>query len=186
MLKSLLDEFAGSRRAPRPRLKHWLGAGRSLILKKRPRGRPTAGRERGPSPTEGKPSINTYRNLGLGLLLLTTSTIAACSAKSGEGDEGAEPQELVVSVTVENRNFQDMNIFVIRGSSRVRLGMVASMSTQTFRMRSEMMRSTQVRLVADPIGVFETYESEILRIEPGDQIKWTLSASLTNSAIFVF
>ena len=119
-------------------------------------------------------------------MLLTTSTITACSAKSGEGDEGAEPQELIVSVTVENRNFQDMNIFVIRGSSRVRLGMVASMSTQTFRMRSEMMRSTQVRLVADPIGVFETYESEILRIEPGDQIKWTLSASLTNSAIFVF
>ena len=93
---------------------------------------------------------------------------------------------MIVSVTVENRNFQDMNIFVIRGSSRVRLGMVVSMSTQTFRMRSEMMRSTQVRLVADPIGVIETYESEILRIEPGDQIKWTLSASLTNSAIFVF
>lgn len=91
-----------------------------------------------------------------------------------------------VSVTVENRNWQDVVIFAIRGGNRVRLGMVTGMSTVGFVIESEMTRSLQFQLVADPIGALEVYSSDRVRIEPGDQIHWTLSAKLTNSAIFVY
>ena len=118
-------------------------------------------------------------------MLLTTSTIAACSAKSGdEGD--AEPIEVDVQITIENRNWQDVVVFAIRGGNRVRLGLVTSQRTETFVVKSEMTRTGQFHLLADPVGSLTTYDSGEVRIEPGDQVRWTLAANLTHSAIFVF
>ncbi len=60
------------------------------------------------------------------------------------------------------------------------------MSTVTFVVKSEMTRSARFQLLADPVGSLTTYESDAVRIEPGDQLHWTLSANLLHSALFVF
>ncbi len=111
--------------------------------------------------------------------------LAACAGKSGD-DGDSEPRVADVVVVVENRNWQDVTVYALRGGARVRLGTVTTYHTETFVMKSEMTRSVEFRLLADPIGSLETYQSDPVRIEPGDQIRWTLTADLDHSFIFVF
>ena len=125
-----------------------------------------------------------FFSLALPVFLLLTALLA-CSGKSGD-DEDIEPIEFDVQITVENRNWQNIVIFALRGGNRVRLGMVTSMSTQIFTIKSEMTRSSEFQLMADPVGALDVYHSDPVRIEPGDQIHWTLASNLVHSGIFVY
>lgn len=106
--------------------------------------------------------------------------------RGGGAEEEAEPEPLEVVVVVENRNWQDVTVYALRGGARVRLGTVTSMQTARFVLSTEMTRSTQFRLMADPVGSSQTFTSDPVRVEPGDQVQWRLANDLVQSAIFVF
>ena len=127
----------------------------------------------------------TSRSLNASLFVLVALGLSACSGRTDDSEE-PEPIEVQVQVTVENRNQKDVVVYALARGNRVRLGMVGSQATRSFTIESEMTRSTTFQLIADPIGVLEEYRSHMVRIEPGDQIQWTLGANLTHSALFVF
>src|SRR5256884_8070598 len=58
-----------------------------------------------------------------------------------------------VAVTVENQNFLDMDVFLIRGGQRVRLGMVPGLSSHILMVRPELIGyGTEVQFELHPIG----------------------------------
>ncbi|HEY6157171.1 MAG TPA: hypothetical protein VIV88_06930 [Gemmatimonadales bacterium] len=83
-----------------------------------------------------------------------------------------------VAVTVDNQNFLDMDVFLIRGGQRVRLGMVPGLSTRILMVRPELIGyGTEVQFELHPIGGRGNPLSETISVRPGDVIHLTIPPS---------
>jgi hypothetical protein len=80
-----------------------------------------------------------------------------------------------VAVTVENQNFADMDVFIVRGGQRVRIGMVPGVSSRILMVRPELIAyGTEVRFEMHPIGGRRNAISETITLSPGDVIRLTI------------
>lgn len=128
-------------------------------------------------------SAAAVRSLGLFGLLL------GCASRSEEDGSEAPPSPATaeVALEVENHAWSDIVIYLVRGTSTDRLGMVGSLSTETFIFPyRELGAGTDVRLRAYPIGGPRSYTSESLLVQPGQWVKWTLESDLTRSFLAVY
>ena len=97
----------------------------------------------------------------------------ACVGRMGTpSDEGPAPRA-ETAVVVENRNFADMVIYLVRGgTSRNRLGICPGLSTRTFFLRPEWVgHGIMVQFQADPIGADQAPITEEMFVQPGDVIE---------------
>ncbi len=118
--------------------------------------------------------------LALGAVLLI-----ACVHR-GSGDE-VEGQNAEIALEIESHNWSDIVIYLVKGSSTERLGMVGALNTETFVFPFRRLGiGGDVRLRADPIGGPESFTSENLYVQPGQWIKWTLENDLTRSFLGVY
>ncbi len=105
------------------------------------------------------------RHLVLFLLLLI-----GASCKSGRPGEQA-PMPPTTRLRVENRNFLDHTIYVLRGSERIRLGVATGSSTSTFKIPANLVfGGTSLRFMADPIGARGQPVSDEIMAHPGDVV----------------
>lgn len=87
--------------------------------------------------------------------------------------------ESQTSLHVDNNNWQEMTIYVMRGASRVRLGSVRGMSKADFRITDTMVNGLgEVRILADPIGSERGYVSPVINVVPGARVALTLQSHL--------
>jgi hypothetical protein len=94
---------------------------------------------------------------------------AGCaSGPSPETTTSATAPKTVLRVT--NRNFYDMNIFLVRTGQRFRLGTVTGNSTSTFEFPSQWVEQGPVQFLATPIGTGGRDFSEPLDVRPGDVV----------------
>jgi hypothetical protein len=108
------------------------------------------------------------RSALLALALLS----AACSHTARSGTP--EPQAKT-TVRVRNQNFLDMDVFVLQGGQRIRLGMVAGLSTQVFTLPDYVLRgSQQLQFELHPIGGRANPRSETISVQPGDEVELTI------------
>ena len=113
--------------------------------------------------------------LGLALVLLTIS-LPACSGTGQQPGQAPGP-EAEARVRVENRNYLDHNVYVIRGSQRIRLGTVTGNSTATFRIPPSMIHgASPLRFQADPIGASREPISNEISVLPGDTVTLVIPA----------
>ena len=83
-----------------------------------------------------------------------------------------------VAVTVENQNFLDMDVFLVRGGQRVRLGMVSGLSSHILMVRPELIGyGTEVQFEIHPIGGRGNPLTETISVRPGDVIHLTIPPS---------
>jgi hypothetical protein len=74
-------------------------------------------------------------------------------------------------LVVDNQAFPDMDIFVLEGGRRVRLGMAGGNSKTSFTIPKYLVRSlTSLRFYADPIGGKRTPVTEEIQVSPGDEV----------------
>ena len=100
---------------------------------------------------------------------------AACGHAARSGLPEPQPR---TTLRVENQNFLDMDVFVLRDGLRIRIGMVAGLSTQTFTLRDEIVRSSsQLRFELHPIGGRANPRTETITVQPGDEIRLTIPPS---------
>lgn len=108
------------------------------------------------------------RTLVLLMLLLAASSC-------GLGRRGPAADQPQTTVEVENRNFLDMRVYVLRGSQWVRLGTVTGLSTQVLPIPSGMIfGATPLRFRADPVGGRGTPISHEITVSPGDQVRMVI------------
>lgn len=106
----------------------------------------------------------------------------ARAAKDDPGFTGSERAEIVV----QNSNWLDMNVYAVRGGSRMRLGTVNSMASERFRLPRHMVDGVGgLRLLADPIGSRDVYFSQPILIGPGQRVEWKLENNLALSSFTV-
>lgn len=108
--------------------------------------------------------------LGLALLL------AACSRGAKRHSE--PPPRAETAVRVNNQNYLDMNVFVVRGGQRLRLGMVFGLTTQIFMLRPEIVgNANELQFEVHPIGGRGNPRTERITVHPGDIIELTIPPS---------
>src|SRR2546426_11335286 len=100
-------------------------------------------------------------------LLLCTFAAAACH----RGAVAPINPQAEVAVTVDNQNFLDMNVFIIRGGQRIRLGTVPGLTSRILMVRPELIGyGTEVQFELHPIGGRSNPVSEAINVRPGDVI----------------
>ena len=95
----------------------------------------------------------------------------------------AQPAMLKVS----NYNWMDVVVYAVQGGTRVRLGQVTTMSSATFRIPARMTSNNveTVRLMVDPVGSTEGWQSEGISVRAGQQVQFNVQNSLAFSSVFV-
>jgi hypothetical protein len=113
---------------------------------------------------------------GTWLLLAVGLMLSAACFKNDPPDPMAEPIPPTY-VRVENQAFNDMNIYVLRGAQRVRLGTATGSSTTRFRIPGNLIFGpTPLAFYADPIGGNRTPVSQEITVSPGDEVTLTIPA----------
>jgi len=124
----------------------------------------------------------------LGLVAL----VAGCGASRAtpaspapEQDSSAQadaPVHEPIRVQIDNRNFSDMNIYLISEGTHVLLGSAAGMAKTTLTLPPGSVSSRwQVRLMADPIGGSSAIRTPTLLVAPGQNVYWTIGADPAGS-----
>lgn len=80
-----------------------------------------------------------------------------------------------VAVNVDNQNFADMDVFIIREGQRIRLGMVPGLTTRILMVRPDLIGyGAEVQFELHPIGGRGNPLSETISVRPGDVIHLTI------------
>src|ERR1051326_6255536 len=91
-----------------------------------------------------------------------------------------------VAATVDNQNFLDMDVFLLRGGQRVRLCMLPGLSTRILVVRPELIGcGTEVQFELHPIGGRGNPLSETISVRPGDVIRSEEHTSELQSHSFI-
>ena len=102
---------------------------------------------------------------------------------AGPAASAVQPAMLKVS----NYNWMDVVVYAVQGGTRVRLGQVTTMSSATFRIPARMTSNNvqTVRLMVDPVGSTEGWQSEGISVRAGQQVQFNVQNSLSFSSVFV-
>jgi hypothetical protein len=101
-------------------------------------------------------------------LLIILISLSSCTTTRRAGDQ-VEPKTLV---RVENRNFLDMKIYILRGAERIRIGTVTGNSTEVLVIPQYLVvNAGLIRFLADPIGGNQTPISQEISVRPGQEVE---------------
>lgn len=94
-----------------------------------------------------------------------------------------------IMLFVENRGWDDMNIFILRGDTRDRLGRVSAASRWSVPLdRWVTNQAGSIRIVAQPVGTRyygngASAVTQILQLENGQTVLWTIEKDLARSFV---
>ena len=116
----------------------------------------------------------------------TAATLGACAPLAEQAH--LNTPETRPTLVVQNNNWSEMVIYVMRGTTRARLGQVSSMSSAKFPIRDVVAGGPygEVRIMADPVGSGGRFTSSVIQIVPGAQVEITLANNLAMSHYSVF
>lgn len=98
-----------------------------------------------------------------------------------------EPPAADVTFQVINHNYLDVVVYVLHDGQRTRIGMVTGSSTQDFALPPRLLgQAGEIQLYGDPIGSTDFALTELLFVQPGQHIEWTLESDLRRSSVGVY
>ena len=102
---------------------------------------------------------------------LWAAAALACGHNRGASTDVEPDNNAPTRLVVDNQAFPDMDIFVLEGGRRIRLGMAGGNSKSNFTIPKYLVRGlTSLRFYADPVGGNRTPVSEEIQVSPGDEI----------------
>jgi hypothetical protein len=113
----------------------------------------------------------------IGLLALSAGCGAEPSPKTEPTPaEAATTQRDKTRVEIDNQNFNDMNIYLLKaGDTRVYLGSASGLTKTTLLIpRENVGGSWEVRLFADPVGPATPIRTGALLVAPKQSVYWTI------------
>lgn len=123
------------------------------------------------------------RAFALAAVLACPLALPSCALWKSSADEEQPVTETML--TVENRHWSNVTVYVMRGKARVRMGTVTSMNTMRFVIPAVIVNNVvDIRLVADPLGA-DPFTSEPIVVGPGDHVEFRLTHQLVQSSIWV-
>src|SRR5688572_20590143 len=105
-------------------------------------------------------------------ILATLLLLGACS-----GTRKARPamEREPTVLEVDNRGFVDMNVYIVNGSQRIRLGMAGGLTRTNLTIPPRYLSSGRdLAFLADPIGGRRTAVSQSIYVREGDHVTLTI------------
>ena len=118
--------------------------------------------------------------LRLGLIGLLGLS-AACGASRAPVTSAEVSPSNEISVQIDNQNYSDMEIYVVRSGQRWLLGQAGGLTKTTLTIRNTVGGDGRVRLVAEPIGGAAPISTPTLIVPQGQRIFWTIGSDPTTS-----
>jgi hypothetical protein len=87
-----------------------------------------------------------------------------------------------VGLVVENQNFYDMDLYVVSEGLATRIGDVGGNSTARFTLDPSFFPSSELRIIATPVGGNGRASSGPLNVGPGQTIHFTIASFLRQSS----
>ena len=113
------------------------------------------------------------------------ATLSACAPAMDQAAFGSANNQTML--IVENNNWSDMVIYVLRGAHRSRVGSVASMTTVRFKLPgSAAGLYGEMRIVADPIGSDRAFTSQVINVVPGANVEVRVENNIAVSSLSVY
>jgi len=130
-----------------------------------------------------------YRNMTRTIVAVALVAVVTLPAKLLAGSAAMADTVTAdrISVRVENGNWLDVRVYAVNESGAYdRLGTVTSFTTRTFELPRWITAPTsQIQLVAVPIGSARSYAAQPVLASVGDVIEWRLANNLALSSIWV-
>ena len=78
-------------------------------------------------------------------------------------------------------------MYVVHDGQRTRVGTVTATTTQEFDLSTRLLGSNrQVALIGEAVGSRDVIRTEVLTLQPGQYIEWTLENVLRRSSVAVY
>lgn len=122
--------------------------------------------------------------------ILAAAAVAAllstgCAAPMADGDDSVAGTQSA-TVTVENHNWSDVNVYALVGATQHRLGTVVTSSEESFLLpRALIASSGTVRFRVSLIGSEETHTTAAIQVHVGDHVEFTVKNHLPLSNYMV-
>lgn len=120
------------------------------------------------------------------LAVLGAATLLAACASGGASRISSNPALQPISLTVTNQNWLDVNVFVMHGNSRYRIGQVGGNGSATLSIPSGLIMNGQVQLLADPVGSSDTYLTDMISVAPDEKVQLTVAPRMRMSSFAVW
>src|SRR5207249_5158404 len=106
-----------------------------------------------------------------------------CARKRATADQAPAPENtLPATLHVSNSNWSDVRIYLVRGGSWLRLGLVTTNGAADFEIPPDFLRQAgNVTLVASPVGGRTVCSTSLARIMPGHALELVVEAVLPYS-----
>jgi hypothetical protein len=114
---------------------------------------------------------------------LAAAITMGCGSMVDEGT--AEPGQENSVLRVSNNNWADATIYVVNGSTRMRLGSVATFESRRFRLPAGVNSRGEVQLLVDLLGSRKSYTTPVIQVTPGDMIQFEVQNHLPLSSYMV-
>ncbi|HEY0241288.1 MAG TPA: hypothetical protein VGC52_01360 [Gemmatimonadaceae bacterium] len=124
------------------------------------------------------------------LLSFSVLIIAGC-AKRTSSDLSSLPEVSMslepIELSVENHNWLDVVVFVVHGGQRTRIVTVTAAKNASALIPEFALRHHgQIRLLAHAVGNPEPFLSEVIVVQRGMRIAWTLESDLKRSSVAIW
>ncbi|PYP00353.1 MAG: hypothetical protein DMD61_04455 [Gemmatimonadetes bacterium] len=107
--------------------------------------------------------------------------------KSGDQSATADVPESEIALSVTNHNYLDVVVYVLHDGQRTRVGTVSGSSSTVFFLPIRLLgQGREIRLYGDAIGNDAYAVTDILVVQRGQYIEWTLETDLRRSSVGVF
>ncbi|HEV2749389.1 MAG TPA: hypothetical protein VGV12_02575 [Gemmatimonadales bacterium] len=95
--------------------------------------------------------------------------------------------ESEIALNVTNHNYLDVVVYVLHDGQRTRVGMVSGSSSTVFFLPTRLLGlGREIRLFGDAIGNDAYAVTDVLIVQRGQYIEWTLETDLRRSSVGVF
>ena len=126
------------------------------------------------------------RNIRHHCAVLGAATLLAACASGANRGVSSELEAQPISLSVTNQNWLDVDVFVLRGTSRYRIGEVGGNTSATFSIPSSLIVRGEVRLMADPVGSDDRYVTETISVAPDEKVQLTVAPRMRMSSYAVW
>ena len=126
------------------------------------------------------------RNIRYHFVVLGAALLLAACASGGNrgGSAGVASQPIPLDVT--NENYLDVDVFVVRGNSRHRLGTVGGNGSATLSIPASLVFHGELQLMADPIGSKDVYVTDRIAVAPDQIVELTIAPRMRMSSYAVY
>ncbi|MFN2572701.1 MAG: hypothetical protein ABR537_13995 [Gemmatimonadales bacterium] len=116
-------------------------------------------------------------------LLVLALGVAGC----GPHRARAELERESFAVVVINHHWLDVTVYLVHDGQRTRVGTVTATTTEQFALSTQLLGSSrEIALIGEAVGSKEMIRTELLAVQAGQYVEWTLENALRRSSVAVY